>query len=316
MNDTLFDSWHGYPKVFAMGHSAIEDLFKEEVICEEKVDGSQFSFGLFPEEENSGVLDLRVRSKGCVMLVDAPQKMFQPAVDTVKAIKGLLVPGWTYRCEAFFQPKHNALHYDRVPKGNIILFDVNTGNEKYLSRQEKEREAERLGLEVVPMIHFGRVDSIEFFRSFLDKQSVLGGQKVEGVIAKNYVRFGRDGKCLMGKFVSEAFKETHSREWKSSNPSAGDITLRLADEMRSPARWQKAVLRLRESGQIEWSPRDIGKLIPMIHQDVLDEETENIKQKLFDWAKGHIIRKSTGGFPEWYKEQLLARQFEIKGDDK
>lgn len=248
------------------------------------------------------------------MLLDAPQAMFQSAVDTVKKLEDRLKPGWTYRAEILCKPHHNALSYDRVPEGNIILFDVNTGNEMYLNREEKEAEAERLGLEVVPAIHKGKVDSIEFFRSFLERTSILGGQKIEGIVAKNYGRFGRDGKALMGKFVSEAFKETHSKEWKSSNPSAGDITLRLGDEMRSPARWQKAVVHLRETGNIEDAPWDIGKLMKEVQKDMLEEEEEYIKQQLFDWAKGHIIRKATAGLPDWYKDQLLQRQFE-KGSE-
>jgi hypothetical protein len=40
-------SWHSYPKLYAMGHRAIADLLLDDVIVQEKVDGSQFSFGLF-----------------------------------------------------------------------------------------------------------------------------------------------------------------------------------------------------------------------------------------------------------------------------
>ncbi len=62
-----------------------------------------------------------------------------------------------------------------------------------------QQEAERLGLEVVPLLHSGRIDSIETFRSFLARTSILGGQPIEGVVIKpvGYNLFGPDKKCLL-----------------------------------------------------------------------------------------------------------------------
>lgn len=41
------DSFHSYPAVFNLGHKAIESLLTSgPVIVEEKIDGSQFSFGV------------------------------------------------------------------------------------------------------------------------------------------------------------------------------------------------------------------------------------------------------------------------------
>ena len=68
------DSWHSYPKVWNLGHPSVDEIFKDDVIVEEKVDGSQFSFGRFQYED--GETRLRIRSKGCEMILDAPQKMF------------------------------------------------------------------------------------------------------------------------------------------------------------------------------------------------------------------------------------------------
>lgn len=36
-----------YPKIYNMGHAAIAELLLGEVTVEEKVDGSQISFGIF-----------------------------------------------------------------------------------------------------------------------------------------------------------------------------------------------------------------------------------------------------------------------------
>lgn len=301
------DSWHSYPKVHAIGHMAIREILLDEVLIEEKVDGSQFSFGRFGDT-------LKCRSKGMELEVEAPEKMFAPAVDMAKTLAMRLVDGWTYRGEFLGKPKHNTLAYSRIPAGTVILFDINTGHEAYLSRQEKEAEAERLGLEAVPLLGLDRIESPEHFKSFLDRESVLGGAKIEGVVIKNYSRFGKDGKALMGKFVSEEFKETHGADWKNRNPNKLDVVDALIAQYRSEARYAKAVQHLKESGELENTPRDIGKLIPEFIRDLQSECEEEIKEQLFRWAWPQINRAAVSRLPLWYKDQLLQSQFVHTGN--
>lgn len=303
----MMESWHTYPSIFALGHRYLAELLLDPVLVEEKVDGSQFSFGLF-ETENGP--ELKVRSKGAVMIAEAPEKMFAKGVDVVKALP--LHPGWTYRAEYLAKPKHNVLAYERIPAGHLIVFDINDGHESYLSWDAKRAEAERLGLEVVPRIFEGSLTELAAFRPFLETKSVLGGQLVEGVVVKNYRRFGIDKKVLMGKFVSEVFKETHARVWKAENPQSGDILDQLIQTYHSQARWMKGVQHLREAGKIEDSPRDIGALFQEIPEDIRKECEADIKEALFQWAWPKMSRGVMAGFPQWYKEQLLARQFETK----
>lgn len=303
-------SWHSYPSIYNLGHKAIADLLKAPVIVEEKIDGSQFSFGRFDSEEFTS--SIQCRSKGAVLHIDAPEKMFARAIESVRERIELLHPGWTYRGEYLQKPKHNALAYDRTPVGHIIIFDINTDEETYLGPSDKAREAERIGLECVPVLFQGMIEDIQTFRMLLDTVSVLGGQKIEGVVVKplSYDLFGRDHKCLMGKFVSEAFKETHAASWKAANPNNGDILMTLGSAYTTQARWMKAMQHLREAGQLEDSPRDIGKLIKEVPQDILKECEDEIKAKLFGWAWPQIARMSTRGLPEWYKGELLKLQFE------
>lgn len=257
---------------------------------------------------------LFVRSKGAVMFADAPERMFTQAVDTAKALD--LHPGWTYRCEYLQKPKQTTLAYNRTPERHLIIFDINTGMEEYLPYDGVVQEASRIGLEVVPLLFSGMLTDINILRDLLDNtESILGGQKIEGVVIKpiGYSLYGLDKKALMGKFVSEAFREIHSREWKSSNPSSGDVLDMLGTEYGTPARWNKAISHLRDAGQIEDSPRDIGKLIKAVQEDVKKECEDEIKDKLFKWAWPHVCRKVSGGLPGWYKEELLKRQFEGNG---
>ncbi len=326
-------SWHSYPSIFNLGHRAVRDLLNYPHYIEEKVDGSQFSFGLIgemaqdqftgaPFERPTTDFSLRVRSKGAEMLVDAPEKMFNKAVDTAKRLRdeGLLRPGWTYRGEYLAKPKHNTLSYDRAPKDHVILFDVSTGDNEWLDPVAKRYEADRLGLECVPVLWTSRMTEptrLEDLRAILDTTtSVLGGQLIEGVVVKPLVElYGQDKKTLMGKFVSERFKEAHKHAWKETSPNSGDILERLAKTYTTEARWMKAVQHLREAGQLTDSPKDIGLLIPEIAKDLGIEEKEEIKRLLWKWAWPHVQRAVTKGMPEWYKNELLRRQFETEGAD-
>lgn len=300
MRDDL-DSWHSYPSIYALGHKALATLFDCAVIVEEKIDGSQFSFGCFDD-------GVRCRSKGAQINIIAPEKMFMAAVETVGSLP--LHHGWTYRAEYLARPKHNTLAYERIPVKHLMIFDINTGHETYLSPEEKETESRRLGLECVPLLYRGAVTNGTMFREMLDQTSCLGGQKIEGVVVKNYDRFGPDKKALMGKFVSEAFKEIHSRTWRENKPTNKDIIDRLIERYKTPARWNKAIQRLRDAGVLEQSPRDIGAIMRDVWPDIEKECKDEIVDTLYTWAAPRLRRGVTRGLPEWYKEQLLAQQFE------
>lgn len=312
------NSFSSYSSIFNLGHKAVRELLTVPVIVEEKVDGSQFSFGLIESAQGAGpadpypYLELRIRSKGAEMLIDAPEKMFSKAAETVKSRSAELHPGWTYRAEYLAKPKHNALVYDRIPKDHLIIFDINTGLHEFLSYEDKAKEAERLGFEVVPKLFEGVLREIEEFRSFLDTTSCLGGQKIEGVVVKprDYNLYGLDKKVLMGKFVSEAFKEVHRKAWGESNPAGKDVITNITTALNTQARWQKALQHLRERGEIQDSVKDIGALMREIPEDIKKEEEAQIKEWLFAWAWPHIRRGVARGCPEWYKDLLLRKQFE------
>lgn len=300
-------SWHSYPEIYNLGHKAIVDLFEEDVLIEEKVDGSQFSFGLIDGA-------IKVRSKGREFPVNGSDKMFQLACNTVEKLASLgwLKEGWTYRGEYLSKPKHNSLTYDRVPVGHIILFDITTGHEEYLSYPEKKAVAEGMGLEVVPCLFQGKIENVEQIRALLDRVSILGGNKIEGMVIKNYRRFTQQKKAMFGKYVTEEFKEIHRREWKNTNPTQGDIVTQISTDLKTPARWNKAIQHLRESGQLTDSPQDIGPLMKEIVADVLKECEDEIKTRLFNFAWPHISRGITRGVPEWYKQKLMDKQFGIE----
>lgn len=302
---------NSYPSIYNFGHRAVADLLVGPVYVQEKVDGSQFSFGIAPDP-TTGEMVVLTKSKGATVYRETADKLFKSAVEYVHSIKDSLTPGYTYRGEVLCRPKHNTLAYDRVPRHNLVIFDINTSEETYLAYSEVIVEATRLDLEVVPLLHAGEVKSADELRAFLEKDSFLGGQKIEGVVVKpiGYQLFGIDKKALMGKFVSELFKEVHGGEWRKNNPNQNEIVEKVALMFKTPARWNKSIQHLREAGQITDSPQDIGKLMKEINVDTLKECETEIKEELFKAAWPKIARIITAGFPEYYKQQLLNKQFE------
>lgn len=287
-----------YSNIYALGHRASGPLVGVDVIVEEKVDGSQFSFCLGPD-------GLEFRSKG-VHIFDPPDGMFARAVAAVKSIQDVLMEGYVYIGEYLQKPKHNTKQYARIPYLNIILFDIRSGPENYLSRDEKEYEARRVGLEIVPLLHSGPW-TMDLVESLLGRESVLGGTTIEGVVLKPLNRdiFSSDKKLLMAKLVADDFKEAHQTNWKKTNPGKSDMVQTLIERLKTTRRWEKAVEHPRDAGALDESPKDIGPPMKEVSADVHKEEADEIKEALFKWAWPQISRGILSGFPEWYKQRLL-----------
>lgn len=293
---------HSYSSPFSVGHRALENMWGGVVYVQEKIDGSQFSF-CFKDGE------LSFRSRGRQIDKSAPD-MFREGVEAITAIHESvgLRDGWTYRGEYLQEPKHNTLAYKRIPKHHVILFDIDEGDQHYLTMSELADEAARIGLECVPFLAtlVGKPD-IETLDAMLQGESILGGA-IEGVVLKNYAEYAPDKKVLMAKYVSQSFNEMHNKDWKARHPGQNMFLDNLVAEYATEARWQKAVQHLRESGEIEGSPKDIGLLLREVSKDVLKDAEAEIKEALFQHFWKQIAKGITVGLPEWYKAQLAQEQ--------
>ena len=109
---------HSYPEVYQLGHKIVSNVLDGNVLVEEKVDGSQISFGI----DENGILS--VRSKKVDINTDKPDGMFKKAVEWIVSNQSSLYPNWVYRGEYLLKPKHNTLEYYRVPHNHIIIFDI------------------------------------------------------------------------------------------------------------------------------------------------------------------------------------------------
>jgi len=295
-----------FPKIFAIGTFYIKDIFKNDVEISEKIDGSQFCFGKLNNE-------LFIRSKGSQIFPENPEKMFGIASDYVLSIEDKISNNTIYFCEYLKKPKHNTLAYNRVPKNNLILFGVCDNTDKFVSSYDDLlKMADEIDIETVPLIFSGKINNSQEIFDLINAESVLGGVNVEGIVVKNYFQpfllGGQPIPLMAGKFVSEKFKEVHQKNWNKKNTGKGKFEL-FKDSFRTEARWEKAVQHLREIGNLDGSLKDIGSLIKEVHRDIISEETETIKSFLFREFGGEVIRKSTAGLAEWYKEKLIKNNF-------
>lgn len=304
-------SWHSYSSIFNIGHAAAKPLTQttEKVFVQEKIDGSQFSFGVFSGE-------LRVRSKGVVMDPDVPASMFTKAIAAVRSVQDKLVEGWTYRGEFLSKPKHNVLPYGREPKNNIVLFDIEHADCAFLSPFNVEEEALRLRMDYAPIFYSGMGCDLThaMLLSYLDKTSILGKCPIEGVVIKplEYNIFGADKKVLMAKYVSEAFKEKHIGEIKNekANSTLEGIANQLVLQYATPQRWRKAIQHLKENNQLSFEPKDIPIVMKEVIEDIEKDSVEEIKDYIYSRINKKLHRGFTCGVPEYYKKYLLERQFE------
>lgn len=278
-----------YPKVRHYYDKDVKPLFEKgnAVEIQEKIDGSQISFGWGPA-------GLWVRSRRADAFGNA---MFSKAIEHIRSRGERLFPGYVYRGEYLRRPKHNVLTYGRVPRGHIALFDVqrDCSGVAPLSRYSDD-----LNIEKAKTLYVGpALPPEQIIERFMDTESQLGGCKIEGVVVKPAKRdlFFSDGKPMVAKIVSDRFREKKKRK---VSPRAG-VEYQIADALTTEARWQKALAHLREEGKLTGSMRDIGPLIREINLDILEEEKDWIKEKLFKSYWKQVSRAVTRGVPDWYR---------------
>ena len=143
-----------YNKILTLGSAYTENALIGEVVIQEKVDGSQFRFGL----DERG--DLVVGTKGTIIGHPDENIMFKPGAEYIfsieKVIKDFFAPNTLFYAEYLQKPKHNVLVYEKVPTNHIVLFDVILGG-KYVDRGQLEWIANYLNIDVIPELFRGQL---------------------------------------------------------------------------------------------------------------------------------------------------------------
>ena len=293
-----------FPKIMQLGLKPIKDIFVDEVEITEKLDGSQFGFGLVDGQ-------LKMRSKGTEIFVGQVQDLFIPVVDYITSIKDRLPDNVFFYGETLKRPKHNTLCYSSVPKNHFSMFGAyDIKDDDWYLYSGLENYANELDVDVVPLIFKGYIERDNTnIDNFLDRESYLGGAKIEGFVVKNYSKQTRIAQdiytpFMAGKYVSEAFKEVHRDRWKDEETKNGKWAA-FCKMYQTQARWDKAIIHLKEKGELLDDPKDIGRLLKEINFDIELEEKEIVKEYLWSVHKKELISAATRGFPEYYKQRLL-----------
>lgn len=269
------------------------------------VHNSQLNFGKYEDK-------LLIRSKRILIDPDNPDKMFLEGVEYIKSIEHLIPNNNFFHCEYLKRPKHNVLSYNRIPKNHLIMFGMSHIDKSFYSYNNFKLWADKFEIEAIPILFKGYINNIEELFSLLEKESILGGPKIEGIVVKNYNLISQIGNIYFplacGKYVSEKFKEKNQKDWKKEHTRKDKFkAIRL--QYKTKARWLKAIQHLKDLNLLENSPKDIGKLLKEIKSDIIKEEKENIMEELWKLFSDDILRTSIHGFPEFYKEYLAKGVF-------
>jgi hypothetical protein len=287
------------PKIYTVGTRFNYEVLQGAVVIEEKYDGSQFTFMLQGGQ-------LFCRSKSTQINLEDPG-MFAPAVEAAKQRVPLMEEGHLFCCEFLARERHNVLKYGRPPQGFLVLYDVRCPDGQWLSPSQKGMAAFAMCIEPVRVLHIGEFTGC--LDNLLGQESSLGGAKMEGIVIKNYAKShpDREGWPMTAKLVAAEFKEKQS-SGHPVNPKAGpgEFIQSLINSLRTEPRWIKAINHLRESGQLKNEPQDIGPLVREIQSDIKAEESDWIKQQLFDQFWSEISKGAIQGFALWYKNHVLA----------
>lgn len=288
-----------FPKIWALGHINVADIFSHYVEITEKIDGSQFAFGWDMEG------NYHCRSKGTMIDPDGDvPDLFRPVVEWSRHLHA--EPNVCYYGETLKGPKHNTLHYGRTPHRNFVLFGAsNSGGDTHAHDHSLlSHVAERLECDVVPLLYKGKAD-FDKVQELLGQESFLGLCKAEGVVVKadvQYELYGQHVPLMCGKFVTEEFKEVHLK-----NPEYVSGKSKLAamvTEYKTEARWVKAVQHLRDEGKLLGEPKDIGNLMQELNRDFEEECIDDVKERLWKAYKKDFLKVIGNGMPQWYKEEL------------
>lgn len=297
-----------YGKIFTLGSAGTAQALTGPVVIQEKVDGSQFSFGI--DAEGNYVF----KSKNQPLHIEAPAKMFEEAVTSAHRALEKLQRKESKREIYFYgeylqKPKHNALTYDRVPKGHIVLFE-GVYELRHMGREYLQYFADMFELDIIPQLHEGEINLHELGPLYKDVKSFLGGVNMEGIVIKNYgqhIVYNNNLYPLFTKVVCPAFKERNSEAQKEFK-KGWDLNEFILS-FKSEARWVKALQRIKENGEYTGEPKDIANLIKEVQKDLADEEKETIKHALYRAYIKDITRVAVSGLPEWYKNLLITQTF-------
>lgn len=287
-----------YMSVVRLGHKTTENVLQpgDPIIIQEKLDGANGSFKLEEGEIVAFSRNERLTEQNNL-------QGFYEWTQTLDANQ--LRSDVVYFGE--WLTKHK-INYGDLTK-QFFLFDLyDIEKENYIHFTEVKKEAERLGLNLIPVFYEGEYQSLEHLESFIG-QTALSVKKGEGIVVKNVDYQDVYGKQLFVKLVIDAFKEVQ-RIKKTRDPNFQSAEIEAVQSVLTRARVEKWVYKLIDEGvlQANFGMQDMAMILkqitPRIVDDIVQEEGEQIAS--FDLKE---IRKVIGKqLPLLIKEVIESKE--------
>jgi hypothetical protein len=285
-----------YPSVDRIGSDSVDGILKKPVTVLEKMDGANFRFTMGKNVEGSPD-DVLIFGSRNVIYRDGPveDENFEHAARYVRDQVPLSDPDWwestverdddalTIYGEAMHShtldygsarhPGDGAAIWDEVP--NVLVFDVWSEEDGWLSWPSVKAVARRLNLETVPEIYDRRrYESVDELPDSIESEYRDGG--AEGIVIRR-PRGGSKNDIWRAKLRSEEFLDKHASA--SRDPSTYDDTdsVELARSLLRKEPWvQKMIHKYRDEG------RDIHMgIMEDLWRDVFDDIIEEEYEEVF-----------------------------------
>lgn len=270
-----------------------------EIRIREKIDGSQIGFGKDPEGR------LWVRSRGKILvdpLVGTVDRSsgFGPAIDYIESIKNKINPDEFFYGEYLSRPHHGKIKYDRVPNNHIVIFESSDFDRKEF--YSYDMRAEYMGFETAKEYDLDKSEmNMDGLKKAMDEAvPMLGGERVEGLVLKNYGQSGHEGQdrgdvdVLSMKIVQEDFREVKVVKAKGIDA--------FIERFSTHQRYEKALQHLKEAGELDGTDADIGRLCKEVIRDTREEESHVIEPWLDAYANKAFNRGLVKDVPAWLKK--------------
>ncbi|MDE2100335.1 MAG: hypothetical protein KGL39_23995 [Patescibacteria group bacterium] len=186
---------------------------------QEKIDGSQISVST----QDNVKLRFFCGKRERFLDQEEATSLFSKLMMFMGTMAKLLKVGYTYHGEAIQDLRHSTCTYNRLPRGFMVLYDVQDADGRWLTAKEMQAEAARLGLECAAVLHDNtdeKTDPFEVVTTLLQQieegklESMLGGRP-EGIVLKHpaYCKKSDAAPTAMKfKFVTKVFKEKQSQK--------------------------------------------------------------------------------------------------------
>lgn len=200
--------------------------------------------------------------------------------------------------------KHKISYGDN--ENQFYLFDIyDEETERYIGFNLVKIQAEKLGINLVPVFYEGKFQSNAHLLSFVGQSKL--GKYGEGVVVKNYDWTDKHGDQQFTKIVSDKFAEVQQVKKQRLAPD-NDLLNEFVESNLTAARVDKILHKLVDENILEedYDVTDMGVILKnagsRLYEDIIEEELDELLQ--------HVKKKIGKQLPTVIKG-VLAEQGRI-----